>query len=36
MSNARGKVQATASIVALAAISWLIVGRGLVNYDMLD
>ncbi len=35
MSNARGKVQATASIVALAAISWLIVGRGLVNYDML-
>ncbi len=35
MSSARGKVQATASIVALAAISWLIVGRGLVNYDML-
>jgi len=35
MRSARSTVQAAASIVALAAISWLIVGRGLVNYDML-
>lgn len=35
MRNARGKVQALAAIVGLAALSWLIAGRGLINYDML-
>lgn len=35
MGATRSKAQAAASIVALAAISWLIVGRGLVNYDTL-
>ena len=35
MSGARNIVQALAAIVALAALSWLIVGRGLVNYDTL-
>ena len=35
MSSARRKVQAAAAIVALAAVAWLIAGRGLINYDTL-
>lgn len=35
MSNARSKVQVAAAIVALAAVAWLLAGRGLVNYDTL-
>ncbi len=35
MSAARSRAQAAAAIVALAAIAWLIAGRGLVNYDTL-
>jgi hypothetical protein len=35
VSNSRSKLQVAAAIVALAAIAWLIAGRGLVNYDTL-
>ncbi len=35
MSAARSRLQVGATVVALAALAWLIVGRGLVNYDTL-
>ena len=35
MSSSRNKLQAVAGIVLLAALAWLIAGRGLINYDTL-
>ncbi|MSX02321.1 MAG: hypothetical protein F2813_04075 [Actinobacteria bacterium] len=35
MSGSRSRIQAVAAIVALAALAWLLAGRGLVNYDTL-
>jgi len=35
MSGAHKKLQVLAAIVVLAAVAWLIAGRGLVNYDTL-
>jgi hypothetical protein len=35
MSSARNRLQVVAAIVALAAVAWLLAGRGLVNYDTL-
>ena len=35
MNSARNRLEVAAAIVALAALAWLIAGRGLVNYDTL-